>query len=115
MTSQKNEGLYVTGCHRRIVNIIGETKYLLIIVSSVVGLIVLIVVGMGNGLHSGALLCYRSSCPVWKIMSVSNCTWYLEYIYITHDRPRLISLTVTLQHSAIILSPQVCLVIFVDG
>jgi len=47
VTSQKNEGLYVTGCHRRIVNIIGETKYLLIIVSSVVGLIVLIVVGMG--------------------------------------------------------------------
>jgi len=47
VTSQKNEGLYVTGCHRRIIEIIGEGKYLLIIISSVVGLIALIVTGMG--------------------------------------------------------------------
>lgn len=47
VTSQKNEGIYVTGCHRRIINIIGESRYLLIIVSTVVGLIVLIVLGMG--------------------------------------------------------------------
>lgn len=47
VTSQTNEGLYVTGCHRRIIALIGDVKYLLIIVSSVVGLIVLIVVGMG--------------------------------------------------------------------
>lgn len=47
VTSQTNEGVYVTGCHRRIINIIGEAKYLLLIVGTVVGLILLIVVGMG--------------------------------------------------------------------
>ena len=47
VTSQKNEGIYVTGCHRVLVETIANVKYLVIVVSSVVGLIALLVTGMG--------------------------------------------------------------------
>lgn len=47
VTSQKNEGVYVIGCHRRLINAIAEPKYLFAIVASVVGLILLLVIGMG--------------------------------------------------------------------
>jgi len=47
VTSQKNEGLYVMGCHRRMLIAIGEPCYLAIIIGSVVGLIFLLVIGMG--------------------------------------------------------------------
>ena len=48
VTSQKNEGLYVMGCHRRMLIAIGEPCYLAIIIGSVVGLIFLLVIGMGQ-------------------------------------------------------------------
>ena len=48
VTSQKNEGLYVVGCHRKLINAIADPKYLVSIVGSVVGLILLLVIGMGQ-------------------------------------------------------------------
>ena len=48
VTSQKNEGVFVVGCHRRIIIAIADPKCLVSIVAVVVGLIILLVVGMGE-------------------------------------------------------------------
>jgi len=47
VTSQNNEGLYVTGCHSKIIALIGKTKVLVGIVGTFVGVISLLVIGMG--------------------------------------------------------------------
>lgn len=47
VTKNENEGLYVIGCHRKIISSIADPKYLISIVAIVVGLILLLVIGMG--------------------------------------------------------------------
>ena len=79
VTSQKNEGLYVTGCHRRMLIAIGEPCYLAIIIGSVVGLIFLLVIGMGE-FSAGVSLYFRLflTCFIRISQNILNVTTYIR-------------------------------------